>query len=104
MLHGFLQTACFRTWLNTGARAVDRSHVRPERHGPGRIAPDLRRMRQPRQAARQLERTLSFQRRSNPDGRRAASGREIKRLCQNIISGQQAEIDQMRARLRDLDG
>jgi uncharacterized protein (DUF305 family) len=28
---------------------------------------------------------------------------EVKRLCQSIISGQQAEIDQMRARLRDLD-
>ena len=28
---------------------------------------------------------------------------EIKRLCQSIIAGQQAEIDQMRAKLRQLD-
>ncbi len=29
---------------------------------------------------------------------------EIKRLCQGIISGQQAEIDQMKAKLRELEG
>ncbi len=28
---------------------------------------------------------------------------DIKRLCQEIISGQQAEIDQMKAKLRDLN-
>jgi uncharacterized protein (DUF305 family) len=28
---------------------------------------------------------------------------EIKKLCDSIISGQQAEIDQMRAKLRELD-
>ena len=28
---------------------------------------------------------------------------EIKRLCRNIVSGQQAEIDQMKAKLRELD-
>jgi hypothetical protein len=29
---------------------------------------------------------------------------EIKRLCRSIVAGQQAEIDQMKARLRDLGG
>ena len=29
---------------------------------------------------------------------------EIRRLCQEIVSGQQREIDQMKARLRDLGG
>ena len=27
----------------------------------------------------------------------------IKRLCENIVSSQQAEIDQMKAKLRELD-
>lgn len=27
---------------------------------------------------------------------------EIKRLCENIVSGQQAEIDQMTAKLKEL--
>ena len=31
------------------------------------------------------------------------SDAEIKRLCQSIRSGQQAEIDQMKAKLRELD-
>jgi uncharacterized protein (DUF305 family) len=36
--------------------------------------------------------------------RAAIQDAEIKRLCQDIITGQQQEIDQMKARLRELKG